>query len=111
MDDLLPFQPQIFCQLHTTYYRQLSVFSGDPQGNVLGPILFTVYTNDMLVKLVNSHVSCYVDDRKLFTDPLANHILQNHLSTVEKWCKKLLLALSASKCRVLHIGSENARKS
>jgi len=44
--------------------RNLTVTSGVPQGSVLGPILFTMFVNDLL-SIVSSPVYMFADDTKI----------------------------------------------
>jgi hypothetical protein len=41
-------------------------FSGVPQGSILGPLLFTVFYNDLADHLVNSRVKKYADDTVVY---------------------------------------------
>jgi hypothetical protein len=44
----------------------MSLASGIPQGSVLGPILFTIYIND-LPDVVKNVAKLFADDTKLYT--------------------------------------------
>ena len=58
-----------------------NITSGIPQGNVLGPILFVLYINDLPENIV-SNVYMSADDTKVFktiTSPHDQHTLQNRL--------------------------------
>jgi hypothetical protein len=64
-----------------------SVVSGVPQGSVLGPILFLLYTCDLLRSIENCY-SAYADDIKIFGDPQKTD-LQAKLNIVTEWSKKM----------------------
>ena len=56
------YEPRFY--LRNTSYRTQS--SGISQGSVLGPILFTIYVDDLINEISNSQVNLYVDGYKQF---------------------------------------------
>jgi hypothetical protein len=82
------------------------VISGVPQGSVLGPLLFIVYTADVKYSVRSSWVM-YADDMKIYNDSLNYQMLFNDISNISKWASDWQLPLNIGKCTVLHIGDKN----
>lgn len=84
-----------------------NVLSGVPQGSVLGPVLYILYTFDLPHSL-QCNVRTFADDTKVFANPLIDYDrLQSDLNKIAAWSKEWLINLNASKCSVLHIGKRN----
>jgi hypothetical protein len=60
------------------------VTSGIPQGSVLGPILFTIYIND-LPDVVYNMAKLFADDTKLYDEERAS--LQNDIDRLVQWSR------------------------
>jgi hypothetical protein len=82
------------------------VISGVPQGSVLGPLLFIVYTADVKYNVRSSWVM-YADDMKIYNDSLNYQMLSNDISNISKWASDWQLPLNIGKCTVLHVGGKN----
>lgn len=70
--------------------NEFDVTSGVPQGSHLGPVLFSIFINDIGVKLKSEYL-LYADDMKLFRAVGDNHdmeALQEDISELEEWCTK-----------------------
>ena len=79
------------------------VHSGVPQGTVLGPLLFSIYIND-LPRNINSNIRLFADDCVLYhpiTNVLHSSILQSDLNTIQEWCKDWLMSLNINKTFVM----------
>lgn len=85
--------------------RTCNINAGVPQGSVLGPLLYTVYTSDM--PLPSTHPSCtlllstFADDTVIMATSeilqFAIRANQNYLRTLEKWAKLWCTKINASK--------------
>ena len=88
------------------------VLSGIPQGSILGPILFSLFVND-LPNEVQSLISLFADDTKihlpLVSDDSSNQ-LQEDLWKLETWAGIMQMRFHPHKCKVMHLGKNNTKK-
>ena len=84
----------------------VEVLSGIPQGSILGPVLFTLFINDISDNL-SSDCRIFADDTKIFNTTNNTNILQDDLNILQEWSKTWKLDFNISKCNVLHIGKRN----
>ena len=72
----------------------LPITYGVPQGSILGPILFSLYIND-ITGIVSCGVVLYTDDTVIFHDD--RKILQTKLDRISDWCNENLLTINVEK--------------
>jgi len=76
------------------------MLSGVPQGSILGPFLYTIYTAD-LPQPNKKILSTFADDTAIFTtdsDPTHTSAnLQEHLLEIITWTRKWNLKINESK--------------
>jgi hypothetical protein len=87
------------------YSSFAEVTSGVPQGTVLGPLLFLIYINDLFEIGFENLVLGFADDLKIAGCDCNS--VQRDLDKVNSWCVQNLMSLNASKCSVVHFGSNN----
>lgn len=84
------------------------VLSGIPQGSILGPILFTIFIND-LPGATLSTCKIFADDTKLYNKSDKHDILQRDLDSLLRWSEDWQLSFNIDKCKVLHVGKTNPK--
>ena len=76
------------------------MLAGVPQGSMLGPLLYTLYTAD-IPQTSSTLLSTFADDTAVLAihpDPvIASRNLQDHLSKIERWTKKWRLKINETK--------------
>ena len=84
---------------------------GVPPGNVLGPLLFNVFLNDLAHFINGAHLNAYADDQQLYysdTDHLALLTqLNNELSIAVDWLKHNGLMAKPSKFQLMLLGDDH----
>ena len=83
---------------------------GVPQGSILGPVLFTIYVNDLLSVPKRCLSASYVDDCKLYLSfspaelPTSILALNEDLTRISQWCCKNSLLINPDKTKVPAVG-------
>lgn len=81
--------------------------SGVPQGSVLGPILFTIFINDLGDDL-KCEFLMFADDIKIFKvvgSRREEQELQNDLNTLSLWCRNNKMVLNVEKCHFMEFSN------
>ena len=82
-----------FISLGKTASEKLTVKQGVPQASILGPMIFLLFVNDMLLHVQNSTMDIYADDTTLSlssnwkTMLSLNLSLSLDLSEIERWAR------------------------
>ena len=91
----------------------VDVTSSVPQGSVLGPLLFTIFIND-LPENIKNQCKLYADDCKLIgIIEKEEDLEQIHLDIdkLQSWAKTWQMSFNYDKCKVMHFGKKILKKS
>ena len=91
----------------------LPLTNGVPQGSILGPVLFTIYINDLTSAITHSQTAAYVDDSQLhFKYPVSDSssamaAVNQDLGNISRWCAKNSLLINPDKTYLLIPARQN----
>ena len=86
------------------------IFSGVPQGSILGPILFTLFINDLPTACIQSIPYLFADDGALYLDNIDRKNYSNitlEIKSIFKWLQANKLALNAEKTNLIIFDSHS----
>ena len=92
------------------YSEWEEVTSSVSQGSVLGPLLFTIFKNDLPDKVKNP-CKFYADDCKLLGKIEKDGDLQGiqeDINSLQSWSKTWQMSFNYEKCKVMHFGRNYA---
>ena len=85
-----------------SYYEQIAF--GVPEGSVLGPTMFIVYINDLLLSLPDSSAIAYADDLTVITSGTIINSTTSHLQDLlNTRSAHNALHLNIATCFVIHV--------
>src|SRR3989442_1150337 len=95
--------------INGVYSEWKAVTSGVPQWSILGPLLFTIFINDLEDNVINNMLK-FADDSKLWgrVETLEERTnLQKDLDTLGDWAVRNKMPFNVNKCKIMHIGRKN----
>ena len=97
-------------KINSSYSSWRDVTIGVPQGSVLGPLLFTIFINDIFFFVNNTNICNYADDTTIYACNSDLNTIINRLeidsAVLAKWFVENYMKLNEDKCHLMIFGNK-----
>lgn len=92
-----------FVTVNSASSKSFEICSGVPQGSVLGPLIFIIFVNDLILKISSFKLS-FADDLKMYrivSSAVDCSELQNDIDALLVWCDNNGMRVNSGKCKII----------
>ena len=97
-----------------TLSEWLEIIMGVPQGSILGPILFNIFLNDLVLFIMETEICNFADDTTIYSCDFNPHEsiqkLENDMKHVLTWFKINSMVANPAKFQFIILGKWNSQK-
>jgi len=98
-------------KIYDTFSEYLDIVLGVPQGSILGPLLFNIFLNDLLLCELESDLCNFADDNTLYaagkTVQGVKSLLEIDITNVLKWFEINSMAANPAKFQIMFLGTND----
>ena len=106
--------PYQVTKINNTLSSPQLVTCGVPQGSILGPLLFTLYVNNLPCQIIEGSSYLYADDTAILVNGLNSDDIEfklnNNLQRLARWFMDNKLSLNLHKCKYMIFGTRHQQE-
>ena len=103
------------CKINNSFSEWAKISAGVLQGSILGPLLFNIFINDILLFLQKCNLANYADDSTMYASEKCVSTIIDSLSheftILSKWFYNNFMDLNPDKCSFILLGLDGSLQS